>query len=77
MDKSELFENQTKIVIEALMREKRMGRADAMKLWYTSKTKEIVQGSGTDLSFVSGARCYDELIMEIERYPHWMKGSFV
>lgn len=36
-----------------------------------------MQDSVEDLTWVSPARCYDELLMELSGDEHWMRGSFL
>lgn len=72
----QLYDNQTSFIIKSLMESKSMSLKDAIELWYRSKTRQAIQKSGTDLSFVSRTRCYDELLMELENNPMWMRVSF-
>lgn len=66
---------QTNIVVVGLMQCNDMTREDALKLWLKSKTKHIIQDEA-HLDWVSGARCYDELQLELKNDPSWMNGSF-
>lgn len=75
-DRADLQEMQTKYVIEYIMKEKGLPFSDAARIWYNSKTKQLLQDTEEDYSFVAPTRCYDELLMELTNDPHWMKGQF-
>lgn len=75
-DKNEMYELQSKFVIEYLMKDKGYSISEASKLWYNSKTKFRLQDTEIDYSYVAPTRCYDELLMELNNDPHWMKGQF-
>ena len=68
------YETQTNVVVTQLQK-KGYTREEALKIWLTSKTKAIIQDE-KKMTFVSGARCYDELLMEMNNDSYWMKGSF-
>lgn len=70
-------EFQTKETIKFIIQDKKCSFGDAAKLWYNSKTKKEMQDSVEDLTWVSPARCYDELLMELSGDEHWMRGSFL
>jgi hypothetical protein len=74
MTNNEKLENQTKSVVTILMRLEGIDRTTAIKLWMESKTKRVIQDEN-NLSHLSGARCYDELKMELTKDPFWMKGQ--
>lgn len=69
-------ELQTELVISYLMKDKKLNFGDASKIWYNSKTKRRLHESSEDYSYVAPTRCYEELLMELNKDPHWMKGSF-
>ena len=75
-DNKKLQELQTKLVISYLMRDKKISFGEASRIWYNSKTKKRLQGTSDDYSYVEPTRCYDELLMELNKNPYWMKGSF-
>ena len=76
IDRVKLHEMQTKFVIDYLMKDKGLSLGDAAKIWYNSKTKQLLHDTDIDYSFVAPTRCYDELLMELSNNPHWMKGQF-
>ena len=54
-----------------------MSYENATNLWYNSKTKYmLLDWEYPLLAGVSPMRAYDELLMEIEGNPRWMKGQF-
>ncbi len=69
------FDNQTEVVITELMNNKKCSRKEASNIWFYSETRKIIQDKYS-LEHISGARCYDELIMELEHNPYWLKGQF-
>lgn len=75
-DNKKLKELQTELVISYLMEDKHVEIGKAAEIWYNSQTKKRLQDSSEDYSYVAPTRCYDELLMELNRDPHWMKGSF-
>lgn len=58
IDVQDLYRKQDWIVINQLTNRDKMLRSDAIRLWYTSKTREYIQDINNNLSFVSGMRCY-------------------
>lgn len=75
-NKIELKNMQSEFVIKFIMEDNKCSRAEAAKIWYNSKTKHELHDGAIDYTFVSPARCYDELLMELSNDPHWMKGQF-
>lgn len=75
-DIEKMKELQSELVIKYLMEDKKIQLGTAAKTWYNSRTKKILQDSSKDYSYVAPTRCYDELLMELNNDPHWMKGSF-
>ena len=59
-----------------LTKDKKLNFGDASKIWYNSNTKRRLHESSEDYSYVAPTRCYEELLMELNKDPHWMKGSF-
>ena len=72
---SDKFSNQTEVVVNALMRNKGVKRSEALEIWLNSTTKRILMDE-RNMTYLSGARCYDELEMEITGNPYWLKGQF-
>ena len=68
------LENQSEIVIRQLQLENGLSLEKATNTWYCSKTKEEVEKR--DLYFISGMRCYWELMLELEKDSRWMRDSF-
>ncbi|MBQ8234040.1 MAG: hypothetical protein IJZ36_00470 [Bacilli bacterium] len=66
---------QTEMVVGLIMKEQKVPRSTALQIWMTSKTKAVLQDQ-YGLFHISGARCYDELMMEINKNPYWLKGQF-
>lgn len=66
--------SQTTIVIKQLMINNKMSRTDAFDTWMQSKTKKKLEE--LNIFYVSGIRCYVELIYELNGDPKWMKESF-
>ena len=75
-DQSEVFKLQTEIVVNQLVKNNSMTRELALRTWMGSKTWQMVQGANAPFSFISPARCYDELCKEMENNPFWMSGTF-
>lgn len=57
------------------MTNNKLNREDALKLWLNSTTKRVIQDE-RKLEHISGSRCYDELILEINHDKYWLKGQF-
>lgn len=76
IDDIKIKEMQSKMVISFLIKDHKLNLAEATKLWYNSRTKAKLIDGTNDYTHVSPARCYDELIMELNNDPHWMKGQF-
>lgn len=76
MTEQDYFDEQSKVVINELMRLKGYTREKAVRMWMTSNTKKIIQDE-RGRSFVSGARCYDELLLEFSNNSHWLRNEFV
>ncbi|MCI8663497.1 MAG: hypothetical protein HFG69_09700 [Hungatella sp.] len=74
-DRQHIIEKKTAIIIEIIMQERGLSRAEAAKLWYNSRTKKETLDK-KEYSFVSPSRCYDELEMEITGDSYWLLGSF-
>ena len=74
-DREQMYEMQSKFVINFLVKDKKLKVGDATRIWYNSKTKQLLQDTEIDYSYVAPTRCYDELLMEINNDPHWMKGQ--
>lgn len=66
--------SQTTIVIKQLMVNDKMSRTVAFDTWMQSQTKKRLEEM--NMFYVSGMRCYVELIYELNRDPKWMKESF-
>lgn len=66
--------SQSEIVVKQLMIYKKMTRNQALTCWYTSKTKRILEEK--NMYYVSGIRCYVELIYEITNNSKWMNEPF-
>lgn len=69
------FEHQTEVVVRGLMNELIISRDMALKLWIKSETRKAIQDE-YNMEHISGARCYDELMMEMQGDPYWMMGQF-
>ncbi|MBD5508820.1 MAG: hypothetical protein HDR05_12455 [Lachnospiraceae bacterium] len=69
------FNIQAEVVVNGLMKFRGLSRDKALELWTKSKTRQLIQEE-YKMEHISGARCYDELLMEIENDPYWMKGQF-
>ncbi len=69
------FINQASIVIRALMDGFGYSRSEAIEIWVKSKTRKEIQ-EHYKFEHISGARCYDELMMELNHDPYWMHGAF-
>lgn len=69
-----LLENQSRTVIENLIKNNNMTLSDATRAWHNSRTKQALVEKG--LSFVSGMRCYWELQLELRNDPRWMSEPF-
>lgn len=68
------FESQSLTVVEQIMKDSKLSRKEAMKLWFNSKTyKEIVRRK---LTYISAMRAYYELGLEINGNPDWMEKEF-
>ena len=65
----------TTMLIELIMKEKKVDRQQDMKLWYNSKTKHELWDKD-EYKFVSVTRCLDELEKELTNDPFWLIGSF-
>lgn len=72
---NEYFNMQTEVVIKALMKYEDIDRSKALEIWMKSKTKTLIQNE-YKMTHISGARCYDELLMELSGDSYWMKGQF-
>ena len=57
------------------MKYNKYSRIKAFETWMTSKTREFIQEK-YKFEHLSDARCYDELLMELNNDPYWMKGQF-
>ena len=66
--------SQSEIVIKQLMIDKKMTRNQALTCWYNSKTKKILEEK--NMYYVSGIRCYVELIYEMANNSKWMQEPF-
>lgn len=74
MNKEIPFESQSITVIERIMKDNKVSRQEAMKLWFNSKTyKEIINRG---LTYISAMRAYYELNLEISENSEWMKNDF-
>lgn len=72
---SDAYNRQTEVVIKALIDKDQYSRAKAAEIWLKSKTRAVIQDEKA-LDHISGARCYDELKMEMSSDPYWLKGQF-
>lgn len=70
-----VLRTKTENFIEIIMKEMNINRDEATKLWYNLKTKKELRDS-PEYQFVSVARCFDELEMELNNDPHWLMWSF-
>ncbi len=66
--------SQTNIVVKQLITTNKLSREDALNKWMYSKTKEELEKR--KLFYVSGIRCYVELMYELNNDPKWMKDAF-
>lgn len=74
MNKEIPFESQSITVIERIMKDNKVSRQEAMKIWFNSKTyNEIINRK---LTYISAMRAYYELNLEIKRSSEWMKNDF-
>jgi hypothetical protein len=69
------FKHQAEVVVNGLMKLDGFDRTTAIQTWMNSETKRLIQDK-YKFEHISGARCYDELKMELEKDPFWMHGSF-
>lgn len=75
IDKELIVKDKTARIVQIIMEEKHMSLADAVKLWYNSKTKKETLDT-EEFYFVSTARCYEELERELNNDPLWMINPF-
>lgn len=73
---SACFDLQDKVVVDALLKYNNKKRREAIEMWMSSKTRNLIQCK-YKMEHISGARCYDELMMELNNDPYWMKGQFI
>lgn len=67
----------SEFVVNWLVEKKGMKQSEAQRTWATSETRKVLFESGIELyRGVSPARAYDELMLELEGSPWWMKGQF-
>ena len=69
-----VFEQKDWVVVNQLMKQNNKSRREAIRIWYTSKTREYVRSN--KLGFVSGMRCYWELTLELSNDPRWLNSSW-
>ncbi len=68
------FKNQNKVVIGQLIKDG-YTLNEATNLWINSDTRKFIQDT-KKLKHISGARCYDELQMELRNDKYWLRGDF-
>lgn len=74
MKPTEKFYSQSITIIEHLIKEDKMSRESAIKLWFNSKTyNEIIK---RNLTYISAMRAYFELRLEKENDSEWMQKPF-
>ena len=61
------LKSQSEVVVRNLTEQQGLSRVDAINLWYKSRTKRYLEEN--NLFFVSGMRCYIELMYEINKNP--------
>lgn len=67
--------SQSKVVVTNLMKDRGMSREQAVSCWYCSKTKEFLEKN--NLYYVSGMRCYYELMLELSNnMEKWLREPF-
>lgn len=66
--------SQSEIVVKQLMINQKVNRMQAIDIWYNSKTKRALEERS--IYFVSGMRCYIELMYELNNNSKWMTDSF-
>ena len=72
--RNNLFQSQSKTIVDFPSKNKNMSRKQALKYWFGSKTyKEIFK---RNLIYISAMRAYDELEMEQANDPLWFKTEF-
>ena len=64
------FAFQNKMVVYRLVNDYGYTLENAAKLWYTSKTRHVIQEE-EKADWASPARCLQELLMEINNDPMW------
>lgn len=65
---------QTNIVVKQLMSRNKMSRREAFDTWEMSKTKKYLEDNNLD--YVSGMRCYWELLLELNNDRRWLHTPF-
>lgn len=68
----DIFDIQSREIIDTLMQDMGMTRRQATEFWFRSKTCNKLMNDTIDYSYFSAARCYEELNKEIEHNPYWM-----
>ncbi len=64
-------------IIATLVQEDGLSYEEAIDLWYDSKTKkELIDSDNPEYEGLYPSRVYDELMMEVDGNPHWLRGSF-
>lgn len=76
IDSKKLLEYQSKMVIELIAKNKTMDYEQATRLWYNSETKKYIQDGIEKFYWVSPARCYFEIELELEGSDRWMLEPF-
>lgn len=71
----EYYDAQSEYVISELMKEFGLTLQTATKMWYTSKTKEMIQEK-LELYYISRVRCFEEMLRETNKDRYWMTGTF-
>lgn len=65
------------LVVQLMVEEAGYSLEDASCLWEASKTREFFLTESNDVWWVSGARMFDELLLEIDNDPLWLATSFI
>ena len=71
----EYYDAQSEYVISELMKEFGLTLQTATKMWYTSKTKEMIQEK-LELYYISRVGCFGKKLREINKDKYWMTGTF-
>ena len=70
-------EKQDRYVTEIIQQQMGLSASEAIKLWFSSKTKERIQNSDIpDIRLAYPTMCYGELEKELSDNPMWFHSPF-